>query len=126
MKANVTIYESLDELKKHRFRTFSREDSLGYLYACEFRQFVKIGITKNPVSRLSTHSQNLRIYGENLIGRIAITRSFSYSSELESYLHNMFSAFKKDSEVFDVPLERVANAITQTISEPFFNYIYSL
>ena len=122
----MRLYKSIEELKDHRFKVYYRGEPYGYLYVCELGDYTKIGITKDVITRLMTHSANARIYGNKLIGRICVSASFSFYKELESYFHNMFYAYKKDKEIFDIPFDRVVDAMRETMNEPFFKYIYAL
>ena len=94
--------------------------------SCRFGNYTKIGITKDVITRIMTHSSNARIYADTTIKRIAVTNSFMFFRELESYLHNMFNPFRKDTEMFCVPFEHVVCAVEETLRQPFFNFIYSL
>ena len=121
------VFNSYDEMKKAWKGTkYFREDHFGYVYICQFGTNVKIGQTKEPLTRISTHEQNLRIYGNNVIGKIALTRDFPFYKELEDFLHKKFSEYSVQREVFNISFERAVDALTELLCEPFFGYLYSL
>lgn len=125
-KARLSVFDSIEQLKERKFVKYNRGECYGYLYVLEFGNYTKIGITKDVITRIMTHSSNARIYADTTIKRIAVTNSFMFFRELESYLHNMFNPFRKDTEMFCVPFEHVVCAVEETLRQPFFNFIYSL
>lgn len=123
----LSIYQSPQDLKEHwRGCEYYREEHTGYVYVCECGNAVKIGQTGKPVIRIATHRTNAKIYGENAVGRVAVTSSTSFHKDLERYLHFHFANKRRDvrGEFFDVSFDAVVDFIHRTLKEPFCNFIF--
>lgn len=124
----LTIYQSPQDLKeKWRGVEYFREEYRGYIYVCECGNAVKIGQTGKPVIRISTHRTNAKIYGENAVGRIAVTSSTSFHKEFEHFLHLHFANKRRDvrGEFFDVSFDAVVQFIHRTLQESFCNFLFT-
>ena len=124
---NLTVYQSPQDLKNRwRGREYYREEYRGYVYVCECGNAVKIGQTGKPVTRISTHKTNAKIYGENAVGRIAVTSSTSFHKDFERFLHFRFANKRRDvrGEFFDVSFDAVIDFIRTTLKESFCNFVF--
>ena len=128
MNNYFNIFHSPDDLRK-RWKGFEyfRDEKMGYCYACECGRFVKIGQTGKPVIRLSTHRDNAKVYGDNSIGRIIVTRAIPFHKDFERYLHLIFADKRRSihQEYFDVSFEEVCSAFHETLNkQPFVRYLF--
>ena len=121
------IYQSPEQLKENWKGTeFFRNEGKGYVYVCQCGNAVKIGQTGKPKTRLSTHQTNAKIYGENTVGKIAITSCFPYYKELERFLHVKFAENRRSirEEFFNVSFDEVVTVLKATLNESFLNYCF--
>ena len=125
----ITIYQSLDDLKSQwRGREFFRDERIGYVYICECGNAVKIGQTGKPMTRLFTHKYMSRVYGENEVGRIAITSHFSFFKELEHYLHLQLAEYRRSirEEFFNITFDSAVHILRTVCDEPFCRYLFDI
>lgn len=117
----MTIYNSgyskfLADLQKNT------EDGFGYFYIVEFSEnFVKIGCTRYPASRICQISYTIAKGAGLSIKRIAVSGQCKYFQQYEKIMHN---AFKKEriqgSELFKVSFDtafKVGVFLIKTVNE---------
>lgn len=96
-----TTYESVDAVDV----TESKEKGLGYIYAVEFGDYIKIGYTVSPKSRLATHAATARNYGTFKTGRVLLSPPHKDYIKTEKTLHDYFKANRKEgTELFEMKL----------------------
>ena len=106
---------------------------LGFFYALEYGDFVKIGSTKNPYERLRALRKNAE-YNSLSIGRIAISPAHTNYRENEKELHKLFGNSRNgNTELFKISLDDFISRYSDSIkykdeseelekeSETFFN-----
>lgn len=83
-----------------------KDTYLGFVYACEYGSYIKIGSTKNPYTRVCTFVREAESYGNSQIGNIVISKPHTNYKENETSLHLAYSKFRKDgTELFNITFE---------------------
>lgn len=81
---------------------------VGFVYALELDDIVKIGSTAHPHKRLVALRRQLEVYGNTRLGRVALSQEHTNYRENEKILHDYFREFRRgNTELFDIPLQRV-------------------
>jgi hypothetical protein len=83
---------------------------LGFFYALEYGDLVKIGSTKNPYQRLLTLKREAASYNNSRIGRFALSKPQTNYTKNEKILHKVFASCRKSgTELFDISFNEVIN-----------------
>lgn len=100
----VFTFDSIDSMKSAKM---PKKNGNGSLYAFELLNRVKIGFSRTPKERISTHANYAAMYGKSKIGRIAITSPLERPSYYESVIHQFLSDYResKTNEFFYVSFE---------------------
>lgn len=88
---------------------FPRNKELGFVYAIEFGDLVKIGCSASPFKRIKSVCRNMR--EKNLFPkRVFVSRDHSNYKGNEHIFHNKFSEFRiSGTELFRIKFEDVLN-----------------
>lgn len=109
-----TTYESVDAVDV----TESKEKGLGYIYAVEFGDYIKIGYTVSPKSRLATHAATARNYGTFKTGRVLLSPPHKDYIKTEKTLHDYFTSYRKGgTELFELDFKDMEAQIRAAITE---------
>ena len=96
----------IDDINNLKPRVNSR---MGYIYAIEWGDKIKIGKTKNPKRRLKELT-TIADYGEIKIGDVAVSIQHTNYSETENLIHKHFNKFRiGKTEVFNITMDDVLN-----------------
>ncbi len=83
-----------------------KDTYLGIVYAIEYGDMLKIGHSSKPYSRIMALKRNAEKYGNLQIGRVCISQSHTNHKEVESFLHGVFSQYRKEgTELFQVKFD---------------------
>lgn len=107
--ANITIIDSPTEAKIKKYANIHNPKfRQGYIYAFEYGDFVKIGLSRSPAQRFRQLAHLARGYGQLNTGRFAISIPCSNYIDLEEKLHSIFSTSRKeDTELFNIAFDEV-------------------
>jgi hypothetical protein len=116
----ITVYNSIEEMERDRGRLRSQKRIyIGYVYAVEFGDHVKIGCTDNPINRIHSLASMARNYCFTGIGRIAVSPAHANYRENEFLLHTTFSEKRIESgELFDISFESSVDALSNIKYKP--------
>lgn len=80
----------------------------GYVYVCEYGNFVKIGSTSQPYTRFLALIRQGENYGDVTLGRFGVTKAHTNYRENEKELHDLFAIRRQDgTELFNVTFDNV-------------------
>lgn len=81
----------------------NKDKYTGFFYVLEWGGSVKIGSTKYPYQRLMALKRTAEKYGDETLGRIALSVPHTNYRENEKFIHKIFSNERKsDSELFNL------------------------
>ena len=112
----VSIFNSLDELKSVlKQRDLFRNDGSGFVYAIEYGKEIKIGISRDLLTRLRTLEANIRLYKRKKMGRIAFCGPIRNYKILEKHLHLRFcnKRLSDYGELFSCRFEKACDALRE-------------
>ena len=93
-------------------------DDGGYIYAAEYGEYIKIGYTVSPKSRLGNHAATAKNYGNITTGRVLLSPPHKTYQKTEKLLHEYFKAYRKDgTELFEVSFDELKAQIRDAIHE---------
>lgn len=93
-------------------------DDGGYIYAAEYGEYIKIGYTVSPKSRLGNHAATAKNYGNITTGRVLLSPPHKTYQKTEKLLHEYFKAYRKDgTELFEVSFDELKAQIRDAIRE---------
>lgn len=112
MENGITIFKS-EQFGEIRTAEDSVKDTyLGFVYACEYGDYIKIGSTKQPYTRLGTFIREAQNYGNSEIGRFAMSGAHTNYRENEKSIHFALSKFrKKGTELFNITFDDAIQSI---------------
>ena len=94
-RENYTDLKAIDKKNKDKYT--------GFFYVLEWGGSVKIGSSKYPYQRLMALKRTAEKYGDEALGRIALSVPHTNYRENEKFIHKIFSKERKsDSELFDL------------------------
>lgn len=113
---------SWTELEWTEYPTFNAVDVTGgdggYIYAAEYGEYIKIGYTVSPKSRLGNHAATAKNYGNITTGRVLLSPPHKTYQKTEKLLHEYFKAYRKEgTELFEVPFDELKAQIRNAIRE---------
>lgn len=110
MSEIVKIYNNLKELENEDFNSIS--PFMGYVYFIEYGDYIKIGSSKQPITRIKSLCSNALRYHDLKIGKIAITYPHTNYKENENILHQHFLKKQKEkTELFNITLYEAIKSI---------------
>lgn len=111
---NMTIYDDNDIGK---LKALTRTNKyMGYIYALEWDDMVKIGYTTNPYKRYNELKSYAENYSKSHIGKFALSREHTNYKNNEYKLHQHFKKHrKKGTELFDVTIHQVITEIPKCL-----------
>lgn len=111
---NMTIYDDNDVDK---LKVLTRTNKyMGYIYALEWDDMVKIGYTTNPYKRYNELKSYAENYSKSHIGKFALSREHTNYKNNEYKLHQHFKKHrKKGTELFDVTIHQVITEIPKCL-----------
>lgn len=93
-------------------------DDGGYIYAAEYGEYIKIGYTVSPKSRLGNHAATAKNYGNITTGRVLLSPPHKTYQKTEKLLHEYFKAYRKDgTELFEVSFDELKAQIRNAIRD---------
>ena len=113
----ITLFKSPEEMEKQKsnqiiWRVSNKQTFMGYVYAVEFGDHVKIGCTQCPVSRIRTLVAIAKNYCFTDVRRIAFTLPHTNFLKNEKYLHSVFANKRiENGELFDNDFESAIDAL---------------
>lgn len=107
-----TIYNSAYPDALRYIEEQVKDTYFGFVYACEYGDYIKIGSTNQPYTRLLTLIRGAEKYGETKIGMFAISPKHTNYRENEKYLHSFLSDKRKEgTELFSISLIDATNVL---------------
>ncbi|MCM1235402.1 MAG: GIY-YIG nuclease family protein [Ruminococcus flavefaciens] len=111
----IKIFENKDFDKVKEIRN-DKGDYLGYVYALECGEFVKIGCTKRPYQRLRYLINSIENYGRMDIKRFALTKAHSNYYRNERRMHEYFKMYRVDeTELFELKFKKAVKAMSEIL-----------
>lgn len=105
MSNQPLIFESIDMIN------VEPDEFQGFVYLMEFGDFLKVGSTKKPKARFRTLKSQAR-YGNQHIGRVALTCFHQNYRENEYILHSKLNKRIPNTELFDCTFEEGLNLLS--------------
>lgn len=103
--------EEFGELKKCK----KDNDYMGFFYAIEYGDLIKIGSTNNPYQRVMTLKRQAEKYGNTKIGNLVLSKQHTNYSENERQLHAYYkNKRKKGTELFNITISEFCENISKT------------
>ena len=88
----------------------------GVVYAVEYGEFIKIGVSTYPAQRFKALATVGRNYADKALGRALVSQPHTNYLENERYLHNLFSKKRiGNGELFGITLEEFAQTPKEII-----------
>ena len=111
---NMTIYDDNDVDK---LKVLTRTNKyMGYIYALEWDDMVKIGYTTNPYKRYNELKSYAENYSKSHIGKFALSREHTNYKHNEYKLHQYFKKYrKKGTELFDITIQKIKTKIPKCL-----------
>ena len=114
MGTEVKLFNSHEFGQLRGLEKENKDKYTGFFYILEYGNFVKIGSTKSPHTRMQSLKRSAVNYNNSTIGRLALSAQHTNYVENEKVLHKHFSKFRKaDSELFDLPFEDIVNNLPE-------------
>lgn len=88
-----------------------RKGYLGYVYALEIGDGVKIGMTTQPQTRLQSIASIIAVYGGREPGRVLLSQPHTNYQLNESALHSAFDDVRAGREMFDLSLDELISTM---------------
>ncbi len=90
----------------------------GYIYAAEYGDYIKIGYTIAPRSRLNTHAATAKNYGNITTGRVLLSPAHRGYQKTEKLLHEYFKEYRKSgTELFEIAFDELKARVRAAIAE---------
>lgn len=90
----------------------------GYIYAAEYGEYIKIGYTVSPKTRLGNHAATAKNYGNITTGRVLLSPPHKSYQKTEKLLHEYFRVYRKDgTELFEVSFDGLKAQIRDAIRD---------
>jgi hypothetical protein len=90
----------------------------GYIYAAEYGEYIKIGYTVSPKTRLGNHAATAKNYGNITTGRVLLSPPHKSYQKTEKLLHGYFKEYRKEgTELFEMPFDGLKAQIRGAILE---------
>lgn len=112
---NIVIFDvrSLAQTQR-KIKAITHTEYQGFVYAIEYGEYVKIGITQIPAMRLAQLKRQAEFYGDMTTGRFALSAPCTNFAELEKSLHERFSYCRKgNSELFKATFDDVVSRMSE-------------
>lgn len=114
--------DSWAELEWTEYPTFNAVDVTGgdggYIYAAEYGEYIKIGYTVSPKSKLGNHAATAKNYGNITTGRVLLSPPHKTYQKTKKLLHEYFKAYRKEgTELYEVPFDELKEQIRNAIRE---------
>lgn len=90
----------------------------GYIYAAEYGEYIKIGYTVSPKTRLGNHAATAKNYGNITTGRVLLSPPHKSYQKTEKLLHGYFKEYRKEgTELFEMPFDGLKAQMRAAIAE---------
>lgn len=106
MENKLKIYEK-EELKDiNNLQKTKSNDYMGFIYAIEYGNKLKIGSSKQPYTRITSLKRQAEKYDNLELGRFTISREHTNYVDNEKIIDNYFKDRRKEAtELFDLTIE---------------------
>lgn len=105
-------FGSVKEIERSR-----SSDYVGFIYALEWDDAVKIGCTMYPYKRLLALKRQAEKYGNVKLGNFAVSKEHTNYRENETKLHTCFNSFRKgNTELFTITIQNLLYSIPKCVS----------
>ena len=102
-------FGSVKEIERSR-----SSDYVGFIYALEWDDTLKIGCTMYPYKRLIALKRQAEKYGKVELGNFVVSKEHTNYRENEKKLHACFSSFRKgNTELFAISIQDFLSSIPQ-------------
>lgn len=106
--------DELNQLKE--IESNNKNKYTGFFYVLEYGDWIKIGSTKSPYTRITTLKSNAEKYGNTTTGRIIISSPHTNYIDNEKKLHTFFSEYRKPgTELFNLSLDEALGEINNIV-----------
>lgn len=90
-------------------------DYMGFFYAIEYGELIKIGSTNNPYQRVMTLKRQAEKYGNIKMGNLVLSKQHTNYFENERKLHTYYKNKRKNgTELFNITIDEFCKNISKT------------
>lgn len=102
----LMIFSNLEFEKIRAVENRLKDTYIGFVYAIEYGNKLKIGYSAKPYTRLMALKRNAEKYGNVTLGRVCISTPHTNYKEIENFLHRRFIDFRiEGTELFDITFD---------------------
>ena len=110
--SNIQVFNSQQFGAVRTAENSVKDTYMGYIYACEYGDMVKIGSSQRPYQLLCSMIRGAEKYGKTKIGRFALSEPHTNIRENKKIIHQRFMPLRKDgTDLFDISMDDAINAI---------------